>query len=77
MIKRIDNLQKMILYFLRENPALRNDDIALQLELIRYKYPHAFKTSQIDQKEYVATSFLYAFTQDNVKRVRAKIQNEL
>lgn len=74
--KRISNLHQMVSHFLRENEELRNDDIALQLALIKHKYPSAVRTSQIDQQEYVAVFALRRFTQDNVKRVRAKIQNE-
>lgn len=74
--KKIANLHKMVSAFLRDFPDLRNDDIALQIALIRHKYPSAVRVSQVDGFEYVTIWALKRFTQDNVKRVRAKIQNE-
>lgn len=72
--KRINNLHKMVSYFLRERPELRNDDIELQIALISHK--RAYDVLKQDGKRYIAVSALREFTQDNVKRVRAKIQNE-
>lgn len=70
----IENLHTTILHFLAKYDDLRNNDISLQLAIIRHKYPHAVWNSK--WVEYVATWALQKVTQDNVKRVRAKIQNE-
>lgn len=73
--KRIDNLKKMVEAFLRDYEDLRNCDVKLQMALLKHKFPHAFKQS-VDGNEYVAIWALSRITQDNVKRIRAKIQNE-
>jgi len=70
------NLHKVVEYFLRENPALRDCDTSLQIAIIRKKYPSAVRVSQLDGMEYVAVFALKKFSQDAIKRARARIQNE-
>lgn len=65
----------MVSYFLRERKELRNDDIDLQIAIIRHKHAYWVR-SDGDGTIWVAVPALKRFTQDNVKRVRAKIQNE-
>lgn len=75
MSKTIGLLQKMIRYFLREYELLRNDDIDLQIAIIKHKHAYWVRTEK-DGTQWVAVPGLRRYTQDNVKRIRAKVQNE-
>ena len=74
--KRITDLSRMVRYFLREQPELRNDDTMLQMACLRHKFPNAFKTSREDGQEYVAIWALRIIREDGIKRLRAVIQNQ-
>ena len=72
---RIKNLKAKVLAVLESNPETRNSDIALTIELWRRYYPNTILigTSGV---EGVRLKDLYDLPrEDNVKRVRAQIQN--
>ena len=69
------NLKQKVMYCLQKYPETRNSDIKLT-NSIWYEF-HNNKIKRIDDKNYVALTDLYDLPrEDNVKRVRAKIQNE-
>lgn len=68
-------LDKMVRYCLREYPATRNSDITLTQQVWQTFYPQHIVQNNIG-KQFVALDKLFELPrEDNVKRVRAKIQN--
>ena len=69
------NLKSKIEYCLEKYPETRNSDVKLTNSIWVEYYRDRLKT--IDGKAYVALVDLYDMPrEDNVKRIRAKIQNE-
>lgn len=69
-------LKKQVEYILTTNPDTRNSDITLTIELWKYYYPQSIIWSDKTQAYYVALNKLFDLPrEDNVKRIRAEIQN--
>ena len=69
------NLKDKIIHCLTKYPETRNSDIKLT-NAVWIEF-HNSKILKIDGKNYVALTDLYELPrEDNVKRIRAKIQNE-
>ena len=63
---------------LRRFPKTRNSDIELTIRIWKEYFPQRIVTRQADERDYVAVRDLFDLPrEDNVKRIRAKIQNEL
>lgn len=73
---KIKQLKKQVLSVLREVPETRNSDITLMIEVWKRYYPHFLKETK-DKQLGVYLKDLYELPrEDNIKRIRAKIQNE-
>lgn len=71
----IENLKDQVVEVLKQNPAARNSDITLTIEIWRRYFPEKIKRDSYF--EGVALADLYTLPrEDNVKRVRAKLQEE-
>lgn len=68
------NLKDKILYILEKYPETRDDDALLTFTIIREYYPDEVKL--IEDKWFISTKALRIIREDNVKRLRATIQNE-
>lgn len=74
--REIKNLKRVVEEMLRDNPETRNSDIALTIAIWKRYFPNAILTAQ-DGREYIRLSKLFDLPrEDNIKRVRAFIQNE-
>lgn len=72
---RINTLETQVLAVLAKDEASRNSDIRLT-KVLWYTY-HRSHFKEIDGKWYVGVDSLNVLPrEDNIKRVRAKIQNE-
>lgn len=74
MTDRIQHLEEKVLYVLDKYPKTRNDDVDLTLTILWVYLPDEF--TKIGEKVFVGTTALRRVREDNVKRVRAKIQND-
>jgi hypothetical protein len=69
------DLKQKTLFCLQKHPETRNSDIALT-EKIWWEF-HNSKIKEFDGEKYVKIKDMYELPrEDNVKRIRAKIQNE-
>lgn len=69
-------LKNKVYEILGEFPNTRNSDILLRHEIIRKFYPNYIYN--VNGQEYISFASEYELPrEDNVKRIRAKIQNEL
>ena len=74
-VKKIKNLEKKAEEILAAIPDARNSDVRLMIEIWKKHFPHLLFT--VDGELAVKLNNLYHLTrEDNIKRVRAKIQNE-
>lgn len=74
-IKRIKNLKKAVEKILERDEASRNSDQRLTILIWIEYYPTRIKV--IDERKYIALRDVMLMPrEDNVKRIRAKIQNE-
>lgn len=74
---KIKNLKEKVEKMLRLYPETRNSDIELTIRIWKEYFPTKLITREKDGKIYVAVSDLFELPrEDNVKRLRAKIQNE-
>ncbi len=73
-IERIKDLQEKVLYILENHPDTRNDDIQLTCMIVLKHRPKDIK--EIDGQWWMTTKAMRWCREDNVKRVRAKIQND-
>lgn len=71
---RIKMLKDKVLYVLNRYPETRNDDAILTLTIIATYLPDEVLVQ--DDKHYISTYALRLIREDNVKRIRAVIQNE-
>ncbi len=68
-----DKVRKMLSLY----PETRNSDITLTIRIWKEYYPNRIITRASDMKDYVALTDLFDLPrEDNIKRLRAKIQNE-
>lgn len=75
--RRIKELRGQVLAVLRDMPHTRNSDTDLMVEIWRRFYPDYLLRSQRDGMQYVSVEKLgWLPSQDDVKRLRAAIQNE-
>lgn len=79
----IESLKKKILRVLEENPKARDSDQWLTLKIWALYYPSKIKTIEeevngvVRPRKYVCLEDILDLPrEDNVKRIRAKIQNE-
>lgn len=73
-----NTLEKKILQILERYPETREDDVRLQVQLIdTFGSPWDILWRPDFNDSMIRLSALRAFREDHVKRVRAKIQNEL
>lgn len=74
--RNIKNLKQAVGDMLKENPATRNSDITLMIEIWRKHFPQRIKRGSTGE-EGVWLKDLYDLPrEDNVKRVRAYWQND-
>lgn len=74
----IKNLKAKVKAVMTICPETRNSDIALTLELWRRYFPQRIIIGKDGKSEYVRLSDIFDLPrEDNVKRVRAHIQNDL
>lgn len=79
--KAIKRLEEKVIFCLQKYPEARNNDTRLTLYIIHEYLPGMLVRSTTirpgDKEEWwVKTEALYIVREDNVKRVRAKIQND-
>lgn len=75
---RIQNLEKKVFAVLSSVPQTRNSDIELTIEIWRRYYSKYIIVSSVSGVEAVRLRDLFELPrEDNVKRVRAHIQNDL
>ena len=67
-------LKEKVLYVLERNPETRNDDAILTFTIIATYLPDEVIIK--DNKYFISTYALKRVREDNVKRIRATIQNE-
>lgn len=67
-------LKEKVLYVLERNPETRNDDAILTFTIIATYLPEEVIIK--DGKYFISTYALKRIREDNVKRIRAIIQNE-
>ena len=73
-MSRLNTLDGQVRYILRADKESRNSDITLTIALWRKFYPEAIKLE--NGQLYIAVHDLFNLPrEDNIKRVRAKIQN--
>lgn len=73
-----NKLKGQILYCLTHYPQTRNSDVELTIQVWREFYPSRIMKGSKTGKEAVLLTDLFELPrEDNVKRIRAKIQNEL
>lgn len=72
----IKQLRAKVLEILKEYPKARDSDIWLTIKLWTLKYPTLIDRSDPDNPKIALKDILTLPREDNVKRVRAKIQNE-
>ena len=71
-------LEEEIRFCLKEYPQTRNSDIELTIRIWQTFYPTKLILREKDSRYYVAVRDLFDLPrEDNVKRLRARIQNEL
>lgn len=68
----LNTLHEQVLDILEQYPDTRNSDITLMIELWRKYYPQ-----RIQDDRFKLTDLYDLPREDNIKRVRAKIQNDL
>lgn len=71
---RINFLEEKVRHVLEKYPDTRNDDVQLTFFIIHEYMPDQMQ--QIDGQWWVSTEALKRIREDNVKRIRARIQNE-
>jgi hypothetical protein len=77
MSSRVAKLETMVRFVMEKYPDTRNSDIRLMGMLWLHYYPEKIKQSH-QGRHYVAIEDLYELPrEDNIKRVRAHIQNDL
>lgn len=75
-VKRIQTLKRMVEEVLQDIPETRDSDIRLTIEIWKRFYPQRILMSATN-REMVALDSLYDLPrEDNVKRIRAKFQND-
>lgn len=73
--KVIKQLKRKVLHILKEYPKSRDSDIWLTLQIWNIYYPQRIK--EVDGVKMIALKDIMDLPrEDNVKRIRAKIQNE-
>lgn len=72
-IERIKLLEEKVLYALQRYPATRNDDALLTFHIIHAYLPD--EMMEIGGKWFISTEALKRVREDQVSRVRRKIQN--
>lgn len=73
----ITNLVHQIDFILSTEPETRNSDITLTIAIWKRYFPKFIIHSEKTNKDYVEITTLFDLPrEDNIKRVRAKIQNE-
>lgn len=71
------NLKAQVEYCLETYPETRNSDITLMLRIWETYYPSRIKTGASGEKGVWLKDLYDLPREDNIKRVRAKFQNEL
>jgi hypothetical protein len=74
--QRITKLKDQIEYCLKHNEATRNSDITLTIAVWEQFYPDSLVTARNGSKAIYLDTLFNLPREDNVKRVRAKLQNE-
>lgn len=69
----LNNLKEKILFCLQNFEITRNDDAQLTFFIIHKYLPN--EIIQVNEKWYISTEALKQVREDNVKRLRAHIQN--
>lgn len=70
------SLREKVEAVLKENEATRNSDITLTIEIWRRFYPGAILTGNSGRQAVLLESLYKLPREDNVKRYRAKFQND-
>lgn len=74
---KIKQLKQKVKKMLALYPETRNSDVELTLRIWKEYYPMRILKREKDGKDYVALTDLFDLPrEDNIKRLRAKIQNE-
>jgi hypothetical protein len=73
---RRNELKNQILNILREIPETRNSDITLSIELWKRYHPEYIKKNNTGELGIWLKDLYNLPSQDNVKRIRALVQNE-
>lgn len=74
---KIKNLKQKVKKMLALHPETRNSDITLTIKIWKEYFPKKIVTREKDGKDYVALTDMFELPrEDNIKRLRAKIQNE-
>jgi hypothetical protein len=73
---RIIKLRDMVLHILKEYPQSRDSDIWLTIKLWTIYYPTRITRNEAGVQVIALKDIIELPREDNVKRVRAKIQNE-
>lgn len=71
---KIKNLQDHIIAVLKDFPQSRNSDVVLMIEIVKRYYPK--ETINGEGTGIRLTTLFRLPREDNIKRIRAKIQNE-
>lgn len=74
-MSKLKDLHLKVINILRDNPETRNSDVTLSITLWKKYYSELIFTSK-SSVDYIPLSRLYELPrEDNIKRIRAKIQN--
>ena len=78
-IARIEKLTEKVRWVLEHQPDTRNDDVLLTYRIIEQYRPDDVRQVEVDGKPvlFIRARAVFAVREDQVKRIRAKIQNEL
>jgi hypothetical protein len=71
-----NELKQQILHILRKIPETRDSDITLMIDLWKEFYPSYIKKNSTGDLAIFLPSLYKLPSQDNIKRIRAVIQNE-
>lgn len=74
--RAINQLKSRVLSILKDFPKSRDSDIWLTIKLWTLYYPTLIDRTDQDNPKIKLSDILHLPREDNVKRVRAKIQNE-
>lgn len=73
-MEKIRLLEEKVLWVLEKYPQTRNDDVLLTFKIIESYAPYLIR--YFEEKPFISFEGINWCREDNVKRIRAKIQNE-